>query len=203
MKYSLDFIMDVLKYAKDNGSTRAARHFDIQHSTIKRWNDRYHVYEAQENRKFSEQQKTEILVYANEHGLSSAMREYNVDVATIREWNEKRGIYQQTGRRKDATHKKQTVHQSEKFKLEVLNFVKQHGISKAMRKYNLPDSTIRSWNKQYKVYVPRKARCFSEAEKRLIVKFAEEHSVTKAAHDYSVTTEQIRNWAQKICQKKL
>ncbi len=195
--------MTVLNYAKDNGSTKAAKHFNMQHSTIRRWNEKYHVYEIQEMRKFSEQQKVEILKYANQHGLSSAMREFNVDIHTIRQWNQKLNIYQNTGRRKNTTHEKHLMRQSEDFKLEVLNFAKEHGVSKTMRKYNLPDSTIREWNKVYKIYTPRKARSFSEAEKKLIIKYAEKHSVPDAAREYSVTGDQIRQWAQKIYQKKL
>lgn len=203
MAYDTDFIITVLNYARDNGPTRAAKFFDIQYSTIRRWNNKYKIYEVQEMREFSDTEKIEILTYANQHGLSSAMREYNLDVSTMRVWNKKFKIYQQTGRKKDATHQKETERQSKEFILEVLNFVKKEGISKAMRKYNLPDSTIRMWNKKYKVYTPRKARNFSDAQKKMIVKYAQTHSVPGAVKQYSVTNDQIKDWTQKFSEKEL
>lgn len=203
MAYSPEFIMSVLHYAKANGPTKAATYFGIQYSTIRRWNEKYNIYTPQHMREFSEQQKIEILEYANKHGLTSAMREYDIDLSTMRTWNERLGLYQQTGRRNNTTHKKQLTHQSTEFKLAVLNFVKKHGLSKTISKYDLPYSTIREWNKVYKIYTPRKARVFSEAEKKLIIKYAENHSVPRAAREYNVTGDQIRKWAQKIYQKKL
>lgn len=198
MKYTTDFITSVLQYAKDNGSTKAAKHFQIQYSTIRRWNEKYNIYIPQRIREFSEQQKIEILKYANEHGLTSAMREYDIDISTMRTWNEKLGIYQQTGRRKEATHKKTLTHECKEFKLTVLAFAKEHGISKTARKYKLPYSTIRSWNNIYKVYTTRKKRKFSDAQKKIIVKYATENTISAAAHIYNVSCDQIQQWANAL-----
>ncbi len=203
MAYDIDFIMTVLNYARDNGPTGAAKFFGIQYSTIRRWNDKYKVYDVQEMRKFSDAEKIEILTYANQHGLTSAMREYNLDVSTMRVWNKEFKIYQQTGRKKDATHQKKMERYSKEFILTVLNFVKKEGASKAMDKYNIPDSTIRAWNKKYQVYTPRKARKFSDAQKKLIVKYAHAYSVPEAVKKYDVTNDQIKDWTQKFSEKEL
>lgn len=203
MAYSEDFITSVLIYAKEHGSTVAAKHFKLQHSTINRWNNTRNVYPTQTMRKFSDAEKVEILKYANEHGLTAVLREYDIESSTIYEWNKVFNFYQSTGRRKNATHKKQYTHENDEYKLEVLNFVKTEGMSKAVRKYGVPDSTIRSWNKQFKVYVPRKARAFTDAEKKLIIKLAEEKTVPEAARQSNVSADQIKKWALKIFQKKL
>lgn len=202
MAYDIDFIITVLSYARDNGSTKAAESFDIQYSTIRRWNNKYKVYDVQEMREFPDAKKVEILTYANQHSLTSAMREYDLDASTMRAWNKKFKIYQQTGRKKNATHQKKMERYSEEFILAVLNFVKKEGISKAMRKYDLPDSTIRAWNKKYQVYTPRKARNFSDAQKKLIVKYAQTHSVSNATKKYNVTNDQIKDWSRKFSEKE-
>lgn len=201
--YVPDFIMYVLEYARDYGTTVAARHFQLQSSTIMRWNNKYSVYQTRIMRRFSDKQKIEILKYASEQGLSSAMREYGVDVAVIQKWNKKLNIYQQTGQRKNATHKKQLERASEDFILEVLHFVKKYGVSKAVREYGVPDSTIRAWNKKYQIYTPRLARKFSDAQKRLMVKYAAMHTVAQAAKQYDVTGDQIKDWVQKFSEKEL
>lgn len=203
MAYNIDFIITVLSYARDNGPTKAAKFFGIQYSTIRRWNNKYKVYDVQEMREFSDAEKIEILTYANQHGLTSARREYDLDIYTIYAWNKKFKIYQQTGRKKNATHQKKMERYSEEFILAVLNFVKKEGVSKAMRKYDLPDSTIRAWNKKYQVYTPRKARNFSDAQKKLIVKYAHAYSVSDATKKYDVTNDQIKDWAQKFSEKEL
>lgn len=203
MAYDKDSIITILNYARDNGPTKAAKFFGIQYSTIRRWNNKYNVYEVQEMREFSDEKKIEILTYANQYGLISAMREYDLDVSTMRAWNKEFKIYQQTGRKKNATHQKKMERYSEEFILEVLNFVKKEGVSKAMRKYDLPDSTIRAWNKKYQVYTPRKARKFSDALKKLIVKYAHAYSVPEAVKKYDVTNDQIKDWTQKFSEKEL
>lgn len=203
MKYEEDFIMSVLEYAKTEGPIKAAKHFQLQYSTIRRWNDKRNVYDRQENRRFSEKEKIKILEYANIHGLSTTTSIFDVDAYTIYKWNETLKIYNPTGRKKNTTRKKQSGRANKEFKLEVLNFVKEKGMAEAMQKYDIPDSTIRSWNKVYNVYTPRKARNFSDSQKKLIIKYAEEHSVPQAASQYDVTSEQIRDWAQKLMQKKL
>ena len=202
MAYDKDSIITILNYARDNGPTKAAKVFGIQYSTIRRWNNKYNVYEVQEMREFSDEKKIEILTYANQYGLISAMREYDLDVSTMRAWNKEFKIYQQTGRKKNATHQKKMERYSEEFILEVLNFVKKEGVSKAMRKYDLPDSTIRAWNKKYQVYTPRKARNFSDAQKKLIVKYAQTHSVSNATKKYNVTNDQIKDWSRKFSEKE-
>ena len=84
-----------------------------------------------------------------------------------------------------------------------LRFTKQYGVSAAIRKYNLPDSTIRSWNNKYKIYQTRKIRTFSQGQKNLIIKYALSHSFAMAAKKFDVTSEQVKIWAQKADAEKL
>ena len=78
--------------------------------------------------------------------------------------------------------------------MEVLLFTKQYGISRAVRKYNLPASTIHSWNKELKVYAPRHRRTFSEDKKAEIIQFATETSVADAAKKYNLGSNYIKQW---------
>ena len=203
MAYNKEDIMAILQYAKQYGPVHAAKKFNVASSTILRWNHKYKVYTMQTMREFSEHDKTTILKYAQKHGLSAAMRKYNIDMSTMRKWNEALNIYQATGRRPKATFKKRMVRPPEEFKLEVLRFAKQYGVSAAIRKYNLPDSTIRSWNDKYKIYQTRKIRTFSQGQKNLIIKYALGHSFAMAAKKFDVTSEQVKIWAQKADAEKL
>ena len=78
--------------------------------------------------------------------------------------------------------------------MEVLLFTKQYGISKAVRKYNLPASTIKSWNTEFKVYTPRKHRTFTESKKAEIIQFAAETFVAEAAKKYNLNSSYIKQW---------
>jgi transposase-like protein len=78
--------------------------------------------------------------------------------------------------------------------MEVLLFTKQYGISKAGRKYNLPASTIKSWNAELKVYTPRKHRTFTESKKTEIIQFAAATSVAEAAKKYNLGSGYINHW---------
>ncbi len=147
-----------------------------------------------ELRTFTDEEKIKILKYANKYGMTSAMRKYNVDVATQRVWNKKFNIYKKTGRRTKATYKKKYKHHNTEYKMEVLLFTKQYGISKAGRKYNLPASTIKSWNAELKVYTPRKHRTFTDSKKAEIIQFATENSVAQAAKKYNLGSGYINHW---------
>jgi transposase-like protein len=155
-----------------------------------------------ELRTFTDEEKIKILKYANKYGMTSAMRKYNVDVATQRAWNKKFNIYKKTGRRTKATYKKKHKHYDTEYKMEVLLFTKQYGISKAVRKYNLPTSTIKSWNAELKVYTPRKHRTFTESKKTEIIQFAAATSVAEAAKKYNLSSGYINNWIKDVKQNQ-
>lgn len=192
MTYTEEYKIIVLNWAKEHGTIGAARHFDLQSSTIIRWNKKYRIYEIRPMRKFSEKQRIEILNFAEERGLTNAMRFYNVDVATIQEWNETRKIY--TGKKTEPQEKKKYIEKSESEILEILNFAKTRGPVAAARKYNVPDSTIRNWNAKYKVYETRKKRNYSDETKSRIVCFALQKTVAEAAKEFNLSNHQIRKW---------
>ena len=160
MKYTKEYKIAVLNWAKENGTTIAARHFKLQSSTIIRWNKKYYIYQIQPMRSFTEEQKAEILTHAENYGLTNAMRFYNVDTATIQDWNKTRGIY--TGKKDKAQDKKKREVVSEEKILEILNFAKTNGASAAIKKYNVPQSTLQNWNKKYNVYETRQATKYSD-----------------------------------------
>jgi transposase-like protein len=197
MAYPKEFQIAALEHVKKVGTIQAAIDFGVDPKTILRWNREHHIYKKQEMRKFTEEQKREILTYANEHSLTSAMREYNLDIYTILKWNEKLNIYKPTGHRAEATHKKKYEVPTNEKKQEVLDFVKKHGISKAVRAFNIPSSTIQTWNKKEQVYKARKHRTFTEAQKALIIEQAKKTSVSEAAKKYNLYNHQIHNWIKK------
>lgn len=202
MRYDTTYKLKVLEYAEKYGSVRAAKMFALPSKTILRWNDLYHVYEKRSMRTFTDAQRKEILEYANAHGLTSAMREYNINISTILKWNSDFNIYVQNGRRANATHKKKLKRFDLDTKLEILNFAKEHGISNASRKYNVPSSTIQIWNEKLKVYNVRKHREFSSEEKQAIIEFANQTSFADAAKEFNLYSHQIYKWKKDLEKKK-
>lgn len=201
MRYTEEFKLRVLEEAKDHGTVVVAKRYGLPSKTVLRWNNLYHVYEKQIMRAFTDDQKREILTYANEYGMTSAMREYNIDVSTLQNWNKKFKIYQPSGRRSNAIHVTDFKHASTEKKLEVLNFAKIHGRSKAVRKFNVPHSTIHVWNKELHVYPVRRRRDFSLEQKQEILRYAIETSVAEAAAKFNLYSNQIHIWAKDLGKK--
>ena len=194
MKYTEEYKIAVLNWAKENGTTIAARHFKLQSSTIIRWNKKYNIYQMQPMRSFTEEQKVEILMYAETCGLTNAMRLYKVDTATIQDWNKTRAIY--TGKKDKAQNKKKRKIVSEDKILEILNFAKTNGASAAIQKYNVPQSTLQNWNKKYKVYETRQATKYSDETKQMITDFAQRYSIAEAARKFALPGHLIKKWLQ-------
>ncbi len=186
--------MAVLNRAKLIGTTQAAREFKLPPKTVLRWNDIYHVYEKQTMRHFTDAEKRKMLTYANEHGLTSAMREFNVDIYTFLRWNKTMNIYKPTGRRENSTHDKKHERVDEAKKIEILEYAKIHGISKTLRKYNIPSATFQYWNATRKICRIRHHRKFSPQTKAEIIEYATETSVADAAKKFDVTGHQIKKW---------
>ena len=129
-RYTEAYKISVLERAKVAGVSIASKENKLPMKTILRWNDIYHIYHKMELRTFTDEEKIKILKYANKYGMTSAMRKYNIDTATQRMWNRKFNIYKKTGRRAKATYKKKYKHHETEYKMEVLLFTKQYGISK-------------------------------------------------------------------------
>ena len=195
MAHTEDFKKAALNHAKKIGSIpQAAKDFGVDTRTMYRWNDEYHICPIQQMRTFTDEQKREILTYANQHGLTSAMREFDVDIATQLSWNRTLHIYKTTGRHERTTHAKQYQRFSKEEKLEILCFVRDYGISKAVRKYNIAPSTIQFWNATYKIYQQRRHRTFTSKQKQEIVKYATDTSVVDAAQKFNLYHHQIQRW---------
>lgn len=197
-RYAEKYKLSVLEYAKEFGVVKASKDYGLPTKTILRWNDIFHIYEKQVMRTFSDETKKEVLEYANNYGLTSAMREYDIDTAIILTWNKIFKIYQGTGRRKNATHQKKFEIAPVEKQLEILKFAKEHGPSKAIRKYNVPMSSLRNWNKELKVYPVRKPRTFTPQQKQQIVHYAMTESVPQAACMFNVYSSQIYTWAKSM-----
>lgn len=196
MAHTIEFKINALNHAKSIGSIpQAAKLFGVDSRTLYRWNNLYHICQIQQMREFTDEEKKKILEYANQHGLTSAMREHNIDIATILSWNRKFKIYINTGsRHTGATHTKTYTRNTTEYKLEVLNFAKQYGVSKAIRKYNIPSATIQYWNADLKVYPVRKARTFTPEQKENIIQYANNTSITEAAKKFHLYGHQIQRW---------
>ena len=197
MAYSKAYKLMILNWAKEHGTTIAARHFRLPSSTIVRWNREYGVYAMQKMRQYTQEEKIEILTYAQKYGLSSAMYTYRVNLATMRSWNSTLKIY--TGYRKRDVRGpgKEYSRESEEFKKMVLEYVKRHGPSSAVRKYNVPLSTISLWNSVYKIYTVRPRRVFSQQFKQKVIDYSHENSIAAAAKQFSIPGFVIKSWAEK------
>ena len=202
MAYSDAYKIAVLKDAKKFGTIYAAKKHKLPPKTLLRWNDKFKVYEKQHMRKFTDEEKIKILEYANQYGMTSAQREFDIDVATQRSWNTIFKIYKKEGRRENATHVKKFERATLEFKKEVLNFAKQYGISKAVRKYNVPASSLQNWNRDLKVYAIRQFRKFTEEKKAEIMQYATETSLAEAAKKYDVGSSYIKKWIKDAEQKQ-
>ena len=80
------------------------------------------------------------------------------------------------------------------YKLEILAYAKQCGVSAAAQMYNVTSASIILWNKKYKVYEPTKRRTFTEDEKIAILEFARDNGVNRASVTYHVIPHVICNW---------
>jgi transposase-like protein len=195
MAHTTEFKKTALNRAKAIKSIpQAAKEFGVDSRTMYRWNEEYHICDIRPMREFSDEEKKGILEYANTHGLTGAMREYDVNIFTILSWNKVLNIYQAKGRRENATHVQKYEKVSKEKKLEILNFVKEHNISAAVKKYNKASSTIQTWNAELKVYKVRRHRVFSDKQKADIIQYANITSVADAAKKFNLCHHQIRDW---------
>lgn len=196
MRYSYAEKMAILEYARDNGMLKAARDFSVSSSTIVRWNRKYKIYETVEMRDFSIELRTEILQYAQKYGLTNAMRKYSIAIHTMQQWNKTLNIYKQTGRKKGVPQKQQTKRATEEYKRHVLEYAAQHGPTAACEHFDVPESTLRNWNKKLNVYQTRPLRQFTDEEKAQIITFAEMYGKAAAEREFHVTSWQILTWIQ-------
>jgi transposase-like protein len=109
-------------------------------------------------------------------------------------WNRTLKIYRATGRRANATHVQKYEEVSTEKKLEILNFVKTHGMGQAQKKYNKASSTIQTWNAELGVYRPRTHRTFTPEQKDKIIQFADSTSIAEAAKQFHLYSHQIQRW---------
>lgn len=195
MAHTTEFKLAALNHAKDIGSIpQASKDFGVDCRTMYRWNDEYKICDIRPMREYSDQDKVQILEYADKHGLTSAMREFDVNIFTMLSWNRTLKIYCATGRRENATHVQKYEEVSTEKKLEILNFVKTHGMGQAQKKYNKASSTIQTWNAELGVYRPRTHRTFTPEQKDKIIQFADSTSIAEAAKQFHLYSHQIQRW---------
>ena len=202
MKYTYEQQMEILTWARDKGVRDAAKVFSLPESTIVRWNARYHVYEKQELRKFSVEQKTEILQFAQSEGILKASRRYDIGTAIIRRWASTMGVYTQTGRKKKSSSGKPKARPSVEQIKQILTFAKVNGVSETVRQFNVGESTIRYWNKRYKIFETRTHRVFDDALRHKIIQYADVHGMPEAGRRFDVTTDQISQWIESERRRK-
>lgn len=89
VRESPEYKIAVLEYARDNGPSAAARKYNIAPSTIRLWNNQYHIYRPRKHRTFSPEQKQEIINAAQSQGIAHAANKYGVAGFQIQDWIKK------------------------------------------------------------------------------------------------------------------
>lgn len=84
-----EFKIMVLKCAKQHGTTYASKKYGVAASTVRMWNDKFHIYTPRTNRFFTPQNKQSIIEYAMQSGIAEAARKFNVTGWQIQTWIDK------------------------------------------------------------------------------------------------------------------
>lgn len=196
MAYSEKEIFEILNYAKEYGVMKAAKKFNVYNGTIKRWNDEYKIYVPRVRREFSDDEKIKILTQVLTDGVIQTAYRNDISPIVLARWNAEFKIYPSGIA---VTHGGLDNYTEEK-KLEILQYTKEHGISRAARKYNVSQSLIQVWNAAYNYYETRPYTKRTPQEKAEILAYAAQHSVPQAARKYGLADGTIRGWLKQ--QKK-
>lgn len=81
-----EYKISVLEYARDFGPSAASREYGVAPSTIRLWNNEYHVYTPRKHRTFSPEQRAAIIAVASKDGIAHAARQFNVTSCQIQDW---------------------------------------------------------------------------------------------------------------------
>ncbi len=81
-----EFKIMVLKCAKRYGTTFASKKYGVATSTVRMWNDQFHIYTPRKNRFFTQHHKQSIIEYAMQSGIAQAARKFNVSNSQIKTW---------------------------------------------------------------------------------------------------------------------
>ncbi|MDE6250463.1 MAG: hypothetical protein K2M34_02410 [Alphaproteobacteria bacterium] len=172
--------VEILTYARDNGVNAAARHFNIPHATIGRWNRELKIYTPQ-TREYPMEKRREVLNYVVQHGVKAATEHFGVSRGIIERWNKELNVYK-------SSQRKFTREQ----KLEMLYYARDFGVSAAADKYDVLPSQIVTWNNQLHVYQMQKEYTVDEIKK--ILMFAESNGMTAAEREFNVPANTIKRW---------
>lgn len=194
MAYPEQYKLEILYYAKEHGTVKAAEVHGITPQSIILWNKKYKVYHIQKKQAYSIKQKIEILEYAKCHTNQETENKFGVAPNIFRKWNEELKIYEP----KKASYRPRQKRFSIADKRKILEHAKKHGITKAAKAYNVATKMIAQWNDVYHVYQPRQMRTFTEDFKREVVEHAQYHPVAVTAIKYNVPITSVRNWMAKV-----
>ena len=84
---------------------------------------------------------------------------------------------------------------TEEKKLEILNYVKEHGLENALGKFKISPTSITGWNKKYNIYdsIPQ----YTEEKKLEILNYAKKHGVGNALEKFKISPTSIARWNKK------
>jgi len=193
MRYTKEKKLEILNYAYEHGVMNAARKYHVDEGNIKKWNDKYHIYDPRVRHEYSETEKRQILGEVLTYGVTQTAYRHNLSPVVLARWNKILDVYP---RGRAVVHDNPDKH-SEEEKLEILKYTKEHGISSAARRYNVSQSLIQVWNTAYKFYKTRKYTRRTDAQKAEILTYATQHSILEAARKYNVADGTIRQWIAK------
>ena len=133
--------------------------------------------------------------YANESENDSD-DEANVTVKTEPSWSVKAGEvdlrFSDSGRIRFDNGK---CRYSEDERAEIIRYTRKHGAEAASKMYNVPCSTVRSWqNSNIGKFDRRKCRKYSDVRKAEIIAYANKHGIRAAVEVYNVPLNTVRYW---------
>ncbi len=86
-------------------------------------------------------------------------------------------------------------------KLKILNYAKEHGLTKTANDFGVTMASIILWNKKYNVYSLRKKRVFSCDEKVSILKETTKYGLNYVVSQYNIVPATLYKWNRelKVC----
>ena len=190
MAFSTAEKLEILNYAKEHGVMDASKKYKVHSGTIKYWNDEYNIYTPRVRREFSDEEKINILKQVLTDGVTKTAYKFNLSPIVLARWNAEFQVYP-TGTA--IAHAKPEGY-SEEQKLEILQYTKAHGISRAARRYNVSQSLIQIWNMAYQYYKTRPYTKRTPEQKAKILAYAAQYSIPQAAKKYNLADGTIRGW---------
>lgn len=139
--------------------------------------------------------KLAALNHAKDIGsIPQASKDFGVDCRTMYRWNDEYKICDIRPMRE----------YSDQDKVQILEYADKHGLTSAMREFDVNIFTMLSWNRTLKIYRATGRRAdathvqqYEEAstEKKLeILHFARLHGISKAVKEYNTASSTIQTW---------